>query len=203
MFNLFGFFILGSLLFLVVGLVSPGAGLFWFKGRRTRGRVVLIYCLCAITGLAGMALTAPHKNKDQHGNEDSGVNEKGLSEKTSENPIGHKDTALFRDFSSYFENPYSKPGYEEIKVYYYGVYVNLPGDTTGMRKRIVDYLETKQCGDGDVVHLWIFTDSNLIPKSFKGDWSTPEMRKKCYAHATKLSNGKTSYDYNIFGEFRR
>ena len=53
-----------------------------------------------------------------------------------------------------------------------------------------------------------FTDKSVIPQSFDGvDWSTEEMRKKCFAHV--LYNGlleekyKITYDYDIFGEFKR
>jgi len=112
---------------------------------------------------------------------------------------------ILKEITSYYENPYSKEGYENLKTYYYGVYINLPKDTTGIEKEIMAFLKDKSSNlnVNDVVHLWIFSDSTVIPKSFSGDWSTPKMREKCFGHAVKLSNGNYSYDYDLLGEFKR
>lgn len=54
------------------------------------------------------------------------------------------------------------------------MYLNLPNDTTGIANEMVEYLKQKKYNDGDVIHVWVFTDSTIIPKSFSGDWSTPK-----------------------------
>ncbi|MEB3380376.1 hypothetical protein VL762_11760 [Flavobacterium psychrophilum] len=106
--------------------------------------------------------------------------------------------------NSIVEKPYTKPGYENIRTYYYGVYLNYPKDTTGIKEEVMDLLKekTELAEENEAVHLWIFTDSTLIPKSYDGEWGTAKMRKKCFGHAVKLTNGNYSYDYDIFGEFK-
>lgn len=111
---------------------------------------------------------------------------------------------LLKIINSSIDKPYSKPGYENIKTYYYGIYLNYPKDTTGIEKEIMNLLKQKSenVGENEAVHFWIFTDSTLIPKSYEGQWSNSKMRKKCFGHAVKLSNGNFSYDYDLLGEFK-
>ena len=111
---------------------------------------------------------------------------------------------LLKIINTSIAQPYSKPGYEDIKTYYYGVYLNYPKDTTGIEKQIMNLLKQKSenVGENEAVHFWVFTDSTLIPKSYEGQWSNSKMRKKCFGHAVKLSNGNFSYDYDLLGEFK-
>ena len=69
---------------------------------------------------------------------------------------------------------------------------------------LMDFLKekSKNAEDNEAVHLWIFSDSSVVPKSFSGEWSNPKNRKKCFAHAVKLANGNYSYDFDIFGEYK-
>ena len=109
-----------------------------------------------------------------------------------------------KEITAYSENPYTKSGYENIKTYYYGLYLSVPKDTTGISTEIMDFLKEKanNVEENEVVHLWIFTDSTVVPKSFEGEWSNAKSRKKCFAHAVKLANGNYSYDYDMFGEYK-
>ncbi|GDX53035.1 hypothetical protein LBMAG27_20820 [Bacteroidota bacterium] len=150
------------------------------SGERTRGKAGLIY---------GIALLAS-------------ILASGVVKTRTEKKLPKKQL-LFKEFVSYYEKPYSKKGYENLKVFYYGLYLNLPNDTTGIANEMVEYLKQKKYNDGDVIHVWVFTDSTIIPKSFSGDWSTPKSRSKCFAHIGRLSNGNISYDYDMLGEFKR
>jgi hypothetical protein len=109
-----------------------------------------------------------------------------------------------KEITSYTENPYTKAGYENIKTYYYGLYLPVPKDTSGISSEIMDFLKekSKNAENNEAVHLWIFSDSTVVPKSFSGEWSNPKNRKKCFAHAVKLANGNYSYDFDIFGEYK-
>ncbi|MBK9256584.1 MAG: hypothetical protein IPM42_13935 [Saprospiraceae bacterium] len=109
-----------------------------------------------------------------------------------------------KEITSYTENPYTKAGYENIKTYYYGLYLQVPKDTSGISSEIMGFLKekSKNAEDNEAVHLWIFSDSTVVPKSFSGEWSNPKNRKKCFAHAVKLANGNYSYDFDIFGEYK-
>lgn len=110
---------------------------------------------------------------------------------------------MLKEIVTYTEHPYSKSGYESITTYYYGLYIALPKDTTGIANEVMEFLEekAKKAKHGEAIHLWIFSDSTVIPKSFSAEWSTSKNRKKCFGHAVKLSNGNYIYDYDIFGEF--
>ncbi|MBK9635431.1 MAG: hypothetical protein IPO64_13305 [Bacteroidetes bacterium] len=109
-----------------------------------------------------------------------------------------------KEITSYTENPYTKAGYENIKTYYYGLYLQVPKDTSGISSEIMGFLKekSKNAEDNEAVHLWIFSDSTVVPKSFSDEWSNPKNRKKCFAHAVKLANGNYSYDFDIFGEYK-
>lgn len=109
-----------------------------------------------------------------------------------------------KEVVTYTESPYTKKGYETIKTYYYGLYLPMPKDTTGVAGEIMGFLKNKAAiaKSNEVVHLWIFTDSTVIPKTFSGDWSTEKSRKKCFGHAAKLANGNYLYNYDMFGEFK-
>lgn len=130
--------------------------------------------------------------------------DKNTESKTVENKTEVAKPKILKEITAYTENPYTKEGYENIKTYYYGLYISLPKDTTGVVAEVKEFLKAKaeNVGDNEVVHLWIFSDSTVVPKSFDGEWSTQKSRQKCFAHAAKLANGNCSYDYDIFGEFK-
>ncbi len=113
-------------------------------------------------------------------------------------------TKNLKEIIRYTQNPYTKAGYENIKTHYYGLYLSVPKDTLGISSEIMDILKekSKNAEDNEAVHLWIFSDSSVVPKSFSGEWSNPKNRKKCFAHAVKLANGNYSYDFDIFGEYK-
>ena len=87
----------------------------------------------------------------------------------------------------------------------YGVYINLPKDTLGISKKTIDYLKTIEANhkDNESIHLWIFTDSTIIPNSFYADWPTKEIKSKCFAHAAKYHKEYYRYHYNLLGEFKK
>ncbi len=173
-----------SIILLILGLINPKISLFWDRENATRQKSNFIYGGLAILSFIILLVA---------GGNQSAKNE--IKEKPKKNP--------FKEFVSYYEKPYSKKGYENIKVSYYGLYLNLPNDTTGIANEIIKYLKQKEYNEGDVINVWVFTDSTIIPKSFSGDWSTPESRSKCFAHVGRLSNGNISYDYDMLGEFKR
>jgi len=125
-------------------------------------------------------------------------------DKTTNSKIENVKPKNLKEITSYTENPYTKAGYENIKTYYYGLYLPVQKDTTGISAEIMDFLKekSKNAEDNEAVHLWIFSDSSVVPKSFSGEWSNPKNRKKCFAHAVKLANGNYSYDFDIFGEYK-
>lgn len=97
--------------------------------------------------------------------------------------------------TSYYESPYTKKGYEHIKTYYFGVYLNLPADTTGISEEIISYLKeiASETKENEAVNMWVFTDSTIIPKSFKGEWSNAENQAKCFASVSRFTNGYIDY----------
>ncbi len=94
---------------------------------------------------------------------------------------------------------------KNISIYKYGVYINLPKDTLGISKKTIDYLKTIEANhkDNESIHLWIFTDSTIIPNSFYADWPTKEIKSKCFAHAAKYHKEYYRYHYNLLGEFKK
>jgi hypothetical protein len=121
------------------------------------------------------------------------------------NEIIETKPKLLKEIVAYSFHPFTKPGYENITTYVYGLYINLPTDMTGVEDEVMEYLKEKSANveETDAVHFWMFTDSTVIPKSFEGNWSTPKSEKKCFGHAVKMTNGNYSYDYDILGTFKR
>lgn len=89
-------------------------------------------------------------------------------------------------------------------VHWYGVYIENPVHNSETFNAIMKFLDDKSVMHGRdvVIHVWIFSDRNIIPENFDdNNWSTPESRRKCFAHATQLPNGKLYMSYDMFAEY--
>ena len=108
---------------------------------------------------------------------------------------------LFKEFTSY-ETSSDKPEFENLKGHYYGVYINLPKDTTGISEKLIEYLHRRELKDGEATNIYFFTDSTVIPKRFEGEWITPKISRKCFAWVIRSPNGNEMVDYDEF-DFKR
>lgn len=136
-------------------------------------------------------------------NHDPKLYETKKEDKKRDNYVMVNEPNYLEEVSSYYTEQETKYG-DKFKTYYYGVYLNLPSDTKGIEQQIRNFLDTKieLAKEEEAVHVWVFTDKSVIPKSFEGDWATNKMQRKCYAHIVKLTNGNIVYSYDIFGEFK-
>ncbi len=93
----------------------------------------------------------------------------------------------------------------QVAIYKYGVYIELPKDTSGVSKSVLLHLkdiEKDHHKENDAIHMWIFTDSTVIPKHFFGDWTTKEIESKCFAHAAKYVKGYYRYHFNLLEGYK-
>ena len=167
--------------------------------------IILTFALLIIAGACTQEKGIGGIQNDKEITETNESNNQKTLPDSNGNILENNSPQLLKVKTSYFEYPYTKPGYENIKTYYYGLYINLPKDTSGVAQEIMSFLKNKakDVEDNEAIHLWIFSDSTIIPKSFSGEWSTTKVSKKCFAHAIKGTNGNYSYDYDIFNEFER
>jgi len=89
-------------------------------------------------------------------------------------------------------------------VHYFGIFIDTPIRSEDTECAVSDFLLIKsaEIGTNAIIHAWIFSEREVIPDNFhEEDWSTDEMRKNCFAHATQLPNGQHYLNYDIFAEF--
>ena len=159
----------------------------------------------ALKLMLGILLFLYIENKENHKNNDVENTSVLTKESSTFTPIvlpQAKNKIFFEEVTSYKVKPYDKEGFENQRTYFYGVYLKLPKDTTGVASEIMNYYSKKHFND-DAVHMYFFTNKNLIPSRFDGEWYTDEVREKIFAHFFRFTNGKILLVVDETGEFKR